>query len=415
MDLFEDQQAEAIAEAWGVSVELLNDTSWELEPLDGNDGEIYGFMVRFNEETDPEVLSKLGIGPGKLTRKVILNALDEPEYNRFDKVPERQRNGRRVYYIDEDRFTLSAFRRLSHARKIKAMVQWFHENYEDPVVRTPYESREGGYQWIWGGPYDASEEIGREFSNLVDDKTIEKAVTEVTRDGLFEWAPKERSGDYHHFDEPDDGIYSIDEPLPDISDFEDEDELEDDDLLDLPPGQAYMTDASGNFLTDANGRRLTVNRPRQAQQAEHLSVDRLRDQLLSRLDSLEDSLKNYQENLPPRNHNNPPELVEPDPISPLEIRIVIEAARDLKEEAQKSQPQAEILESRAAALRRVAGSILSWIGRKADAGIDSLIKWGAPLAGAWALSNPERIHAALVAVAETASTWAQILFSGGKP
>jgi hypothetical protein len=56
------------------------------------------------------------------------------------------------------------------------MVQWFHENYEDPAVRLPYESREGGYQWIWGGPYDAREQIGDQFSDIADEDAIEAAV-----------------------------------------------------------------------------------------------------------------------------------------------------------------------------------------------------------------------------------------------
>ncbi|POF31440.1 hypothetical protein [Roseibium marinum] len=186
MEFFEDRQAEAIADAWGVSVELLNDTSWELETLDGNDGELHGYLVRFDEGTDPDVLTKLGLRPGKLTRQLSINAFDEPEDDGFEEQLQRQSNERRAYYIDEDRFTPSAFRKLSRARKVKAMVQWFHKNYEDPVVRTPYESREGGYQWIWGGAYDASEEIGSEFSDLADDNQIEVAITEVTRDGLFE-------------------------------------------------------------------------------------------------------------------------------------------------------------------------------------------------------------------------------------
>ena len=41
----------------------------------------------------------------------------------------------------------------------EAMRKWFFEHFEDPAHRTPYESREGGYQWIWGGPYDARERL----------------------------------------------------------------------------------------------------------------------------------------------------------------------------------------------------------------------------------------------------------------
>lgn len=49
---------------------------------------------------------------------------------------------------------------------VKAMVEWFHMNFEDPAHNTPYESAEGGYQWIWGGPYDAEEELQDAFPTL---------------------------------------------------------------------------------------------------------------------------------------------------------------------------------------------------------------------------------------------------------
>lgn len=39
--------------------------------------------------------------------------------------------------------------------QLGVMRTWFLQNYEDPAERTPYESREGGYIWIWGGPYEA--------------------------------------------------------------------------------------------------------------------------------------------------------------------------------------------------------------------------------------------------------------------
>ena len=44
---------------------------------------------------------------------------------------------------------------LTHDERVEAMKEWFWENFEDPANETPYESREGGYQWIWGGPFDA--------------------------------------------------------------------------------------------------------------------------------------------------------------------------------------------------------------------------------------------------------------------
>ena len=44
---------------------------------------------------------------------------------------------------------------LDREARIEAMVEWFGDNFEDPAQETPYESAEGGYIYIWGGPYDA--------------------------------------------------------------------------------------------------------------------------------------------------------------------------------------------------------------------------------------------------------------------
>ena len=56
--------------------------------------------------------------------------------------------------------------------RIDALVEWFHERYEDPAERLPYVSAEGGYQWIYGGPYDAREVLGDNFRT--QPKTLSK-------------------------------------------------------------------------------------------------------------------------------------------------------------------------------------------------------------------------------------------------
>lgn len=78
------------------------------------------------------------------------------------------------------------------------MKSWFYANYEDPAERTPYESAEGGYIWIWGGPYDAREEIEGNFYEVADESTINEVVEEIEHYG-FEWAPTEKPGDYDDY------------------------------------------------------------------------------------------------------------------------------------------------------------------------------------------------------------------------
>jgi len=46
---------------------------------------------------------------------------------------------------------------------VKAMIAWFVDHYEDPGDNCPYSSADGGYQYIYGGPYDAAEELSDQF------------------------------------------------------------------------------------------------------------------------------------------------------------------------------------------------------------------------------------------------------------
>jgi hypothetical protein len=65
---------------------------------------------------------------------------------------------------------------------VQAIVDWFHSNFEDPAQNTPYEGAEGGYQFIWGGPYDAREEIRGYFGDLPE--AVLEAVFEKIDEGM---------------------------------------------------------------------------------------------------------------------------------------------------------------------------------------------------------------------------------------
>lgn len=80
---------------------------------------------------------------------------------------------------------------LDHAERVEAMVAWFMENFEDPADITPYESAEGGYQWIWGGPHDPEEELSDAFGDAATDEDVQAAADEIRIDGIYEWAPNQ--------------------------------------------------------------------------------------------------------------------------------------------------------------------------------------------------------------------------------
>ena len=70
-----------------------------------------------------------------------------------------------------------------------AMRAWFHARYCDPAHETPYESREGGYQFIWGGPYDPADELPERFAGFVKDEIIQEIVEEMYAEVGDQWAP----------------------------------------------------------------------------------------------------------------------------------------------------------------------------------------------------------------------------------
>ncbi|EDZ46967.1 RecF/RecN/SMC N terminal domain protein [Rhodobacterales bacterium Y4I] len=76
----EELQALCIANDWEIDVDLLNQTNWSLEEITGNDGEIYGYFVRFDESSTSDDLAQIGLSNGDLTREVSLNAFDHPEF-----------------------------------------------------------------------------------------------------------------------------------------------------------------------------------------------------------------------------------------------------------------------------------------------------------------------------------------------
>lgn len=78
---------------------------------------------------------------------------------------------------------------LTPEERVTAMVDWFSANFEDPAEETPYNSREGGYQYIWGGPYEARDELGDAFDGVATDEEIESAIEEIESGGIVDWAP----------------------------------------------------------------------------------------------------------------------------------------------------------------------------------------------------------------------------------
>ncbi len=71
---------------------------------------------------------------------------------------------------------------------VEDLIDWFHENYEIPAQGVPYDSGEGGYQYMFGGPYDPLDELIERFPQ-VPMSTIESAVEQIEEKGL-DWVQR---------------------------------------------------------------------------------------------------------------------------------------------------------------------------------------------------------------------------------
>jgi hypothetical protein len=84
-------------------------------------------------------------------------------------------------------------RTATRDHQIIAIRAWFLDRYRDPVHDTPYDSREGGYQFIHGGPYDPADVLPDRFAGVVEDDAIQEVIEELLQQVGDEWAPVQRS------------------------------------------------------------------------------------------------------------------------------------------------------------------------------------------------------------------------------
>ena len=93
---------------------------------------------------------------------------------------DRQEKYESVPYVDqEDRYTPRPIE-----PDVDDLVEWFLENYKDPVHGVPIDS--GEYIYVLGGPYHADEELFEQFPD-VEEEIINAAVEKIESDGTINW------------------------------------------------------------------------------------------------------------------------------------------------------------------------------------------------------------------------------------
>jgi hypothetical protein len=264
----------------------------------------------------------------------------------------------RLFLEDGSQFGVSrtAFRRMRKAEKLELIIGWFHQNYEDPAQKTPYESAEGGYQWIWGGPYEARDELYNKFGDTVSESLIEEAVNEIESDGILDWAPVHTGDDYDESEPPE-------EPIS----------------LDI-----FLDEPSDRYGTPA----------------EYEARARARDAL--------EELRRALDTPRPIGigHNRPPaeEVEEPEGIK--ELRPVLQ---ELSTELAKPNPDIGLVKRWATPLRDALIATARWSGRKIDIALDEAAKTAGKAIGVGVVSIVGlHYYPAMVTAFEAVANWLEI-------
>lgn len=92
-----------------------------------------------------------------------------------------------TFIIDNKKISIKSLKFKSKTVQLEAMRDWFFDNFEDPSNCCPYESREGGFFYIYGGPYDAGEELQEKFGNYVKSNYIQELIDEL-QEICYDWS-----------------------------------------------------------------------------------------------------------------------------------------------------------------------------------------------------------------------------------
>lgn len=221
---------------------------------------------------------------------------------------------------------------LSLEEQVEFITLWFHALFEDPQNQTPYAADKDSpynYEYIWGGPYYAGDEIGDHFAGLASDDAIEAAVREVENNGIIEWAP----GAQH----------------PDRRAIEDE-------------AAAEETDAAPPSLDEIR-RRLEVGAvPRFGDPLEAEAREALR----SEITQLRELLAQHAPQHGGIGHNNPPD--ETALLRELTVNITV-TIDQIDVELAKPDPDADTVVESASKLE----TVLAWVFRKLDKAVDGVM------------------------------------------
>jgi hypothetical protein len=234
----------------------------------------------------------------------------------------------RPFLEDGSQFGISraGFEEMDEDEQRELMLQWFHQNFEDPVNGNAlWDGETKEYVYLWGGPYDAQEQLWDKFGDIVSEALIDEVVREIQRDGIVDWAPGSNSPFYEHEEPPE-----PEEP---------------------PSLEIYSDEPSDRYGSPEE---------REARARAREAIEELRRAL-------------ERPRIIGIGHNRPPpeEAAEPDEIK--EFRLALE---ELSGELAKPQPAIALVKRRATPLRDVLITSSKWGLKKLDKVVDAVITGG---------------------------------------
>ena len=243
---------------------------------------------------------------------------------------------RQRYYSDDDierGIAPSELKRAGFERQKEYMRHWFHRNFEDPSNETPRD--DGEFIYIWGGPYDAHEQLFDEFGSLVSEKRIQEVADEiVNEDGIYDWAPGtdhpsniEREEEWHR-------------------------EQQEQEATPQPESLDQIIDRLQSGVKPRYGDSHELEQRRAV-------VERL-DELVSTLAVMTPAHGGIGHNRPPPDDDSPEALA---------INEIRDAEQTIRSELAKESPDALKVANATSRLR----TALGWLGKKLDKGVDAII------------------------------------------
>lgn len=115
-----------------------------------------------------------------------------------------------VFNVNGKKVPIKSLKYISKANKLEVMRNWFYENFENPAESCPYDS-EDGYIYIYGGPYEASEELQEMFGEYIDEKLIEELVADLNYE-CYEWSANSNNINDWYDDDIYDAVTSSEQP-----------------------------------------------------------------------------------------------------------------------------------------------------------------------------------------------------------